>query len=198
MEKQQYGYKAYVVYSEESMGQEMMYSMIANCCGSQTPETDILLLRKCQDKDIEDTKRWHVCMKKELFEGFKTNNNFTGLKIYTYRPNQKSIGKNNTYAYYIPYNSEESKLSFKRYFKTLEGKFIRPGSYTIHDPLPREGGEDRGYFLVSFEKTGDYYPRPFIRTLRALLNDSQVGEERLVLKWCSHRVLVDVLEGSLK
>ena len=191
-------YGVYVIFSEQSMDYDAMSTLMEDCSNTETPETDILMLRKCLDKDVEDTKRWHICMKKELLETVRQNCSEHGLTVYVYRASQKPIGKNKTYAFYIPYNNEERKNSIKQLFASLEGKFIRPGSYNFHEPLPREGGEDRGYFLVSFEKSGEYFPRPFIRTLRALLNDSEVCGERLDVKWCSHRVLVDVMEGATK
>lgn len=191
-------YGVYVIFSEKPMLNKMMQDYIVKCANTETPETDILMLRKCLDKEVEDTKRWHICMRKELLEVVRENGKEHGLTIYVYRASQKPIGKNKTYAFYIPYDSEEKKNNIKQLFTSLEGKFIRPGSYNFHDPLPRANGEDRGYFLVSFKKNGDYFPRPYIRTLRALINDSPICGDRLDVKWCSHRVLVDVLEGATK
>jgi len=191
-------YGVYVIFSENPMEQEEMYKLIWGCMNTENPETDILMLRKCLDKDVEDTKRWHICMRKELLEVVREQGKQYGLTLYVYRASQKPIGRNKTYAFYIPYDSEEKKSSIRQLFASLEGKFIRPGSYNFHDPLPRANGEDRGYFLVSFEKNGDYFPRPFIRTLRALINDSQICGDRLDVKWCSHRVLTDVMEGATK
>ena len=191
-------YGVYVIFSETPMEQEQMYKSIRGCMNTVNPETDILMLRKCLDKDVEDTKRWHICMRKELLEIVRENGKQYGLTFYVYRASQKPIGRNKTYAFYIPYNSEEKKSSIRQLFASLEGKFIRPGSYTFHDPMPRANGEDRGYFLVSFEKNGDYFPRPFIRTLRALINDAPICGDKLDVKWCSHRVLTDVMESATK
>jgi hypothetical protein len=191
-------YGVYVIFSEQSYDYDTMFTTIVSCSNAETPATDILMLRKCLDKDVEDTKRWHVCMRKELLEKLRENGKECGLTVYVYRASQKSIGNGKTYAFYIPYDTEEKKTSIKQLFASLEGKFIRPGSYAFHDPLPRSNGEERGYMLVSFEKNGDYYPRPFIRTLRALINDAPVCGERLDVKWCSHRVLIDVMQGATK
>ena len=191
-------YGVYVIFSERPMLNHMMQDYIVQCTNTENPETDILMLRKCLEKDVDDTKRWHVCMRKDLLQKLRENGEEHGLKVYVYKPNQKPIGRNKTYAYYIPYDTEEKKESVKQLFKSLEGKYIRPDSYSFHEPLPRENGEERGYILVSFKKNGDYFPRPFIRTLRALINDSSVCGDRLDVKWCSHRVLTDVMEGATK
>jgi len=187
-------YGVYVIFSEESYDYDTMFKTIVSCSNTKSPSTDILLLRKCLDKDSEDTKRWHVCMRKELLEDLRTNSKESGLTVYVYRSSQKSIGNGKTYAFYITYANEQEKNNIKKLFSSLEGKFIRTGSYHFHQPCPREKGEDRGYILVSFEKNGDYYPRPFIRTLRALINDSVIEGTTLNVKWCSHRVLSDVIE----
>lgn len=192
-------YGVYVIYSEDAHDYESMSKLLSECSKTeQGSSTDILLLRKCLDKDVEDTKRWHVCMRKELYHTVRESGKDHGLTMYIYRANQKHIGSNKTYGYYIPYNTVEMKEGIKMLFSQLEGKYIREGSYTIHEPLPRSDGTDRGYVLVQFEKSGDKYPRPFIRTLRALINDMYIGESKLNVKWCSNSVLKDVIEGATK
>jgi hypothetical protein len=132
-------------------------------------------------------------MLKDLMDKAKSNGESNGLTFYTYRVDQKPIGNGKTYAYYIPYNDDEMKRGILSLFEALNGKFLRSGSYSIHHPKLREDGSNRNYLLVSFVKTGNFYPRPFIRTLRALLNDSRFGEQTINVKWCSHRVLRDVI-----
>ena len=196
--EQRNSYGVYVIFAEESYSYDKMFTTLVDCSNTETPETDILMLRKCIDKEVEDTKRWHVCMRKELLENIRENGKDLGLTLYVYRASHKTIGNGKTYAFYIPYDTEEKKTSIKELFASLEGRFIRPGSYAFHDPRPRSNGEDRGYMLVSFQKNGEYYPRPFIRTLRALINDTHVCGDRLDVKWCSHRVLTDVMQGVTK
>ena len=197
-------YGAYVIFSEESMDRTDMFETIRKALNlsPEEPLSDkIVLLRKCLDKEVEDTKRWHLCLKKEYIEQVRSHGEQHGLKVYTYRANNKPLGNGKTYAFYIPYSSERSKNEILDSINILDGTFIRPGSYKIHHPLPREDGTDRGYMLMSFEKNGDFYPRPFIRTLRAMLNDLPIpgAEGELIdVKWCSHRVLRDVTSGATK
>ena len=211
-------YGAYVIFSEKSLSFADMFEAIEaglNLSYDEPRRDKIVLLRKCLSKETEDTKRWHLCLKKEYFEQVRHYGKESGdFKIVSYRPNNKPIGPGKTYAFYIPYTSEESKNHIVKYIKNLDGTFLRPNSYKIHHPLPREDGTDRGYILMSFEKNGEFYPRPFIRTLRALLNDTPIyydsqepnnikssGQrnlEMINIKWCSHRVLRDVTSGVTK
>ena len=195
-------YGAYVIFSEESMDRTDMFETIRKALNlsPEEPLSDkIVLLRKCLDKEVEDTKRWHLCLKKEYIDQVRSYGEQHGLKVYNYRPNNKPIGTGKTYAFYIPYKTEEMKQGILECIDILDGTFIRSGSYTIHHPLPREDGTDRGYMLMSFVKNGDFYPRPFIRTLRALLNDLPISESELMdVKWCSHSVLKDVVSGATK
>jgi hypothetical protein len=195
-------YGAYVIFSKESMKYADMFECVRltlNLSPEEPLQDKIVLLRKCLSKEVEDTKRWHLCLKKEYIEQVrKYGEESDKFKIVSYRPNNKPIGPGKTYAFYIPYTSEDSKREILSYIKILDGTFIRPGSYKIHHPLPREDGSDRGYMLMSFEKNGEFYPRPFIRTLRALLNDLPGWKELINVKWCSHRVLRDVTSGVTK
>lgn len=197
-------YGAYVIFSKESMEYKDMFECVRfgldlNLSSEEPLQDKIVLLRKCLSKEVEDTKRWHLCLKKEYIEQVRKYGEESGkFKIVSYRPNNKPIGRGKTYAFYIPYTSEDSKREILNYIKILDGTFIRTGSYKIHHPLPREDGSDRGYMLMSFEKNGQFYPRPFIRTLRALLNDLPSWEELINVKWCSHRVLHDVTAGVTK
>lgn len=194
-------YGVYVIFSEHVYDWDTMHEAIVECINTETPETDILMLRKCLDnsKDVEDTMRWHLCMRKELLQNLRENGKQRGLSVYIYRANQKQIGLGKTYAFYIPCETGEKKELVKQVFSRLEGKFVRPGSYQIHEPKPHQNGEVRKYLLVSFEKKGEYFPRPFIRTLRALLNDMYIAPGvKLDVKWCSHRVLSDVVGGATK
>jgi len=195
-------YGAYVIFTEESTTKQELVNQLKEALKLDSDETfhdKIVLLRKCIDISQEDTKRWHLCVKKEYIEQLREYGKDNGLKFYSYKANNKPIGPGKTYAFYIPYKSESTKQSILSVISKLDGTFIRPGSYHVHHPSPREDGSDRGYFLLSFEKNGDYYPRPFIRTLRALLNDLPISEDELMdVKWCSHRVLRDVTEGNTK
>ena len=191
-------YGVYVIFSEKPMLHKMMQDYIVKCTNTENPETDILLLRKCLQKDIEDTKRWHVCMKKDLLQKARDNGKEHGLTFYVYRANQKPIGTGKTYAYYIPTPTPAVRQSVYDLFNQLSGKYIRQDSYTIVEPQPNKDGSKRDYLLVEFSKNGDYYPRPFIRTLRALINDVHIDDQRLDVKWCSHRVLLDAVQGVAK
>jgi hypothetical protein len=191
-------YGVYVIFSEQSVDQSTMMETLKTVTSSVNPGTDIPILRKCLDKDVEDTKRWHVCMRKELIEVAREKGKELGLNFYVYRANQHPIGNGRTYAFYIPYTNQDQKQSILSVFDTLEGKFLRPDSYSIHYPTPRNDGTDRGYMLVSFAKNGDFFPRPFIRTLRALINDLDIDGMRTDVKWCSHSVLRDVTSRATK
>lgn len=191
-------YGVYVILSEQAMGWDVMLKNLIELTGAENPETDILILRKCLNVDVEDTKRWHVCMRKDIIDVAREKGKELGLTFYVYRANQKPIGNGKTYAFYIPYTSSDQKQNILDVFGVLRGKFIREGSYTIHHPTPRSDGSDRGYMLVSFEKNGEFYPRPFIRTLRALINDMDIGGLRTDVKWCSHSVLRDVTSRAIK
>lgn len=159
----------------------------------------IVLLKKCLSKD---TKRWHLCLKKEYFNQVrKHGEEFGNYKIVKYRPNNKPIGSGKTYAFYIPYASEESKNHIINYIKRLDGTFIHPGSYTFHFPLLRKDGSDRGYMLMSFKKNGEFYPQSFIRKLRTLLDGTRIyydKQELINLKWCNLRVLRDLTANTTK
>ena len=198
-------YGAYVILAGESMDHIDMLETIErglNLSPEEPLRDKIVLLRKCLSKEVEDTKQWHLCLKKEYFDKVRRHGEeFGNYKIVRYRPDNKPIGPGKTYAFYIPYTSEESKNHILNYIKNLDGTFLRPGSYTFHHPLPREDGSDRRYMLMSFEKNGEFYPRPFIRTLRALLNDTPIyrGQQELInIKWCSHSVLRDITSGAAK
>ena len=191
-------YGVYVIFSERSVSWDEMLQNLAELTGTENPQTDILILRKCLDKDVEDTRRWHVCMRKELVNVAREKGKELGFTFYVYKANQKPIGNGKTYAFYIPYTNEDQRQAILNVFGVLRGKYIREGSYTIHHPAPRSDGTDRGYILVSFEKNGEFYPRPFIRTLRALINDMDIGGARTDVKWCSHSVLRDVTSGAAK
>lgn len=192
-------YGVYVIFSENEHDIHSMREAIIECTNTENPETDILMLRKCLDRETQDTRRWHLCMRKELLQNLRGNGKEWGLTAYAYRANQHHIGDGNTYAFFIPCETDAKRDFVKSLFAQLEGKFLRPGSYHIHEPHPRENGDQRRYILVSFEKNGDYYPRPFIRTLRALLNDMPLSEDdKLNVKWCNNRVLLDVVQGVTK
>ena len=158
-------------------------------------DDDILLVRKCYDKNTEDTKRFHCCIRKDLYINLSSLEESEN-KIYPYRANQKHIGKGKTYGFYIKTETPDKQFFVQNLFKGLEGKYIRQGSYKITPAMPREDGSSRGYTVVSFQKNGDYYPRPFIRTLRALINDVEYMGDRIEVKWCVHSVMRDV-ESSL-
>ena len=195
-------YGAYVIFSEKTQNESEMLKLLLTCVSrynedSLQTQDDIIILRKCVDKDSVDTKRWHMCMKKELIDDLRTKGKENGLDVRSYRPNTKPIGNGKTYAFYIPYKTEDEKSLAVSTLASLDGKFIRNGTCHVHEPSLREDGSDRGYILVSFTKNGDFFPRPFIRTLRALLNDLPLPDGRnLSVKWCSHRVLEDVISSQ--
>ncbi len=193
-------YGAYVVSSEISMNLDEMKARLQLCL-ELTPETfqeKVLHLRKCKHREIDDTKRWHLCMTKELIAKARENAESYKMSFYVYRPSKKPLGKGKTYAYYIPCRGPEMKEQVKHLFDHLDGKFIRSGSYQLHNPNPRTDGSQRQYLIVSFRKNNDVYPKTFIRTLRALLDDTVLGETSLEVKWCSHSVLRDVIGGVTK
>ena len=195
-------YGAYVIFSETTQNESEMLKLLLTYIGKYNEDSlqtqdDIILLRKCLEKDVDDTKRWHMCMKKELIDNLRNVGKENGLDIRSYRPNTKPIGNGKTYAFYIPYKTDDEKSLVVLTLASLDGKFIRSGTCHIHEPTLREDGSDRGYILVSFTKNGDFFPRPFIRTLRALLNDLPLpGGRNLTVKWCSHRVLEDVISSQ--
>ena len=194
-------YGAYVISSDVAMTLDEMAERLRLCVGNITYEEyneKVLHLRKCMHRDMEDTKRWHVCMAKSLIGPARENAEAHSLTFYVYRPSKKPLGNGKTYAYYIPYQSPEMREYIVGLFAHLDGKFVRSGSYQLHHPAPREDGSERQYVIVSFQKTNDNYPKSFIRTLRALLDDSMFGPKNLEVKWCSHSVLKDVLAGLTK
>ena len=193
-------YGAYVISSEVSMTLEEMRERLQKCLDLSLDKFNeqILHLRKCKHREIEDTKRWHVCMAKSLIAQARQNGENHDLVFYTYRPNKKPLGRGKTYAYYIPYQSDEIRDQILALFDHLDGKFIRTGSYQVHSPAPHLDGTERKYLIVSFQKTNDIYPKSFIRTLRAILDDSVLDSSNLEVKWCSHSVLKDVLNGATK
>ena len=193
-------YGVYVVFTSESMEKEALRDTLYNMASEFEETPDLFCLRKCNDRDTEDTKRWHVCMKKTTYEEMRERAEGQGIKIYTYRSNQKFLGNGKTYAYYIKISNEAERDVIKSIFSTLEGKFLRQGTYQIHDPLPYKDGTMRNYMIVSFERKNGYFPRPFIRTLKALINDyTPEGMERPIdVRWCSHSVLRDVQSGATK
>ena len=74
----------------------------------------IVLLRKCLSKEVEDTKRWHLCLKKEYIDQVRRHGEeFGNYKIVGYCPNNKPIGPGKTYT------SEESKNHILNYIKNL-------------------------------------------------------------------------------
>ena len=188
-------YGVYVIFSKETADKNKMMNILEKCLeiDENSSQDSIIFLRKCLHREVADTKRWHICMLKNLMDKAKSNGESNGLTFNSYRVDQKPIGNGKTYAYYIPYTDDDMKQSILSMFEMLDGKFLRSGSYSIHHPKLREDGTNRNYLLVSFAKTGNFYPRPFIRTLRALLNDSLCGEQTINVKWCSHRVLRDVI-----
>ena len=193
-------YGAYVISSEIAMNLDEMRGRLQACLGLTPEEYDkkVLHLRKCKHRDIEDTKRWHVCMAKTLIVPARENAEVHELVFYIYRPSKKPLGKGKTYGYYIPYQSTEVRDQIVALFTRMDGKFIRAGSYQVHFPSPRSDGTERQYLIVSFQKNNDIYPKSFIRTLRAMLDDTVVGNRSLEVKWCSHSVLKDVIGGATK
>lgn len=192
-------YGVYVVFTEDSMEQGTLRDTLENMLVGEE-SSELICLRKCHDRDVDDTKRWHVCMKKTSYEGIRERAEGQGIKIYTYRSNQKFLGNGKTYAYYIKYTDEAERDVIKSIFSTLEGKFLRQGTYRIHEPLPYKDGTPRNYMIVSFERKNGYFPRPFIRTLKALVNDYIPDEtgRAIDIRWCSHSVLRDVQSGATK
>lgn len=193
-------YGAYVISSKTQMTFDEMTTCLHQCLALSPEQYNdrVLHLRKCNHRDVEDTKRWHLCMAKALIATARENAEAHGLTFYIYRPNKKPLGRGKTYAYYIPYQSVLMKEQIVALFARLDGRFIRTGSYNLHHPSPRSDGSERKYIIVSFQKTNDVYPRSFIRVLRALLDDSQIGQGSVEVKWCSHSVLKDVITGAEK
>ena len=193
-------YGAYVISSEVAMSLDEMRERVQRCLDLAPEEYNekVLHLRKCKHRDIEDTKRWHICMSKSLIAAAREHGPEYDLAFYVYRPSKKPLGRGKTYAYYIPYQSLEMRAQIVALFGHLDGRFLRSGTYQIHYPVPRLDGTERQYLIVSFEKTNGMYPKSFIRTLRAVLDDSVVENRCVEVKWCSHSVLKDVLTGTTK
>lgn len=193
-------YGVYVIFTKESMEKEALRDTLYTMASGVEESPELMCLRKCQDRDVADTKRWHVCMKKSIYEGIREHAEQQGIKMYAYRSTQKFLGNGKTYAYFIKYSDEAEREAIRSVFSTLEGKFLRPGTYQIHEPAAYNDGTPRNYLIVSFERKNGYFPRPFIRTLKALINDYVPNEtgRAIDVRWCSHSVLRDVQSGVTK
>jgi len=186
-------YSVYVVFCKDpNLGQQ---GIIDKLLSLSTKDNDLLYCRSCAKKSEADVDRFVCCLRKDFYTqltencGFKRDAEFNITK---YRIFNENLGTGMTYGFFIKCSETEEEKMRSIFQKLEDNGFLRNGSYSIKKPEPYPNGSDRGYFIVTFEKLGDKYPKMYIKKLKALLNNSMIDEKRIHVNWVSHSVLRDI------
>ena len=191
-------YGVYVVFTKETLDEDKVVDKLLS---HMTQENDVLFCRSCLSQDKKPVNRYICCLRKSFYDHLQANCNFKrgeDFNITKYRTNNEPLGNGMTYGFFIKATPEEETKIISTFEKFEKCSFIREGSYHIQKPKPYPDGNRRGYLLVSFTKQGDRYPKQFIRKLKALLNNSFMGEKRIHVNWASHSVIRDVTSNASK
>jgi hypothetical protein len=160
---------------------------------------DILFVRSC--KKHEKDQGYVVCIKKELNDKYSTDIEFkenTGINIKRCRPNNEVLKNNTTWGFFIKTDKINPQYIIDLFTLFEENGFIKKDSYKIIFPKPYPNGNSRNYLIVTFEKVNNIYPKNFIKKVKILINNLQVGEEVLKINWLSNSVMKDIINGEEK
>ena len=172
---------AYVIFTKTPLDRKQMIDNLIHCIGTEveTPADEIVLLNKCNNVNM-----WHLCIRKSLIATMRERAEEVGLRFSVYRVGNQQVPSGYTYAFYVP-RGEETFANLTQLLESLDGKFIRPESYQIHQ-LEKS-------LIVAFSKNNDVYPKRFIKTLKAILNGHMCGNgEKLSVRWCRHGALQNI------
>ena len=188
----------YVIFTRDIISEDKMVDTLLT---HMTSENDLLYCRACTDKENNVLNRFICCIKKDFYQHLVDKCNFKRdeeFNITKYRVNNHPLTNGTTYGFYVKCSEQEREKIMEIFDKFERNNFIRKGSYKINTPNPYPNGDSRGYIIVSFTKIEDKYPRQYIRKLKALLNNSLIGERRIHINWASNSVLRDVVSSASK
>ena len=191
-------YSVYVIFTKNQFSEaEIVDKLLTH----SNKEGDLLFCRSCLNKDGEQVNRFICCLRKSFYDhllqdcGFSREGDFNVTK---YRVNNDPLMTGMTYGFYVKCSAEEEEIIRGTFEKFQFSGFLREGTYNILKPSPYPNGDRRGYIIVTFEKKDGKYPKQYIRKLRALLNNSEIGGRRIHFNWVSHSVGRDVTNKESK
>ena len=191
-------YGIFMVYSKESLTCEEMERTLME---RSENNSDLLFIKRCCDREGMDVNRYMCCLKKKFYHHLRDNCDFkrdNDFNIDVYRVKTEPLRGGTTYALYFNHDGEIKNTILSLLQKFQSEGFLKENSWKVHTPKNYPNGEERKYFIVSFQKNGDRYPKIYIKKLRALLNNMKVGDKRIRVSWASFSVLKDTREQQVK
>lgn len=191
-------YGVYMIFSEKDITEKDIVDKVLTF---SSKENDILYCRSCFDSTGKRMNRFIFCIRKDFYKDLVENHNFkrdSEFNITKYRVDNRPLTNGTTYGFFIKSNKEQQE-KIKEIFEKFETNgFIRKGSYNIKEPQPYPDGTSRDYITISFERQNNKYPKHFIKKLKALLNNSQINNDKIYINWVSSSVMKDIASSSIK
>jgi len=191
-------YGIFMVYSSSSLTSDELEGHLLE---KKVSDSDLLFVKRCCDREGTDVNRYMCCLRKSFCKHLRENCDFkrgNDFNIETYRVKTEPLKGGTTYALYFNCSGEEKNLIISLLQKFESQGFLNEGSWKVHTPKNYPSGDERKYFIVSFQKNGDRYPKIYIKKLRALLNNMKIGQNRIRVSWASFSVLKDTRDEQVK